>query len=163
MQGLKMDDAGIQLLQALQNWQRELHVDTTRVSLTEWRHWLAQQLDGHTFLDVTIDSPVLLTHLAATRWRSFDAVLMLGCDAAHLPGTDNSGRWFNDAVRTTLGLPTREVYLAQQRDDLLALLAMNDTMLVTWQASKSGEANLLPVFRNATCLARVGLWRRSND
>ncbi|MEQ1584095.1 MAG: PD-(D/E)XK nuclease family protein [Candidatus Nitrotoga sp.] len=143
VQGLKMDDAGIQLLQALQNWQRELHVDTTRVSLTEWRHWLAQQLDGHTFLDVTIDSPVLLTHLAATRWRSFDAVLMLGCDAAHLPGTDNSGRWFNDAVRTTLGLPTREVYLAQQRDDLQALLAMNDTMLVTWQASKSGEANLL--------------------
>ncbi|MDP1638043.1 MAG: PD-(D/E)XK nuclease family protein [Candidatus Nitrotoga sp.] len=143
VQGLKMDDAGIQLLHALQNWQRELHVDTTRVSLTEWRHWLAQQLDEHTFLDVTIDSPVLLTHLAATRWRSFDAVLMLGCDAAHLPGTGDSGRWFNDAVRTTLGLPTREVYLAQQRDDLLALLAMNDTILVTWQASKSGEANLL--------------------
>ncbi|CAH1903669.1 PDDEXK_1 domain-containing protein [Candidatus Nitrotoga sp. HW29] len=143
VQGLKLDDAGIQLLQALQNWQRELHGDTTRVSLTEWRHWLAQQLDEHTFRDLSIDSPVLLTHLAAMRWRSFDAVLMLGCDAAHLPGTDNSGRWFNDAVRTTLGLPTREVYLAQQRDDLLALLAMNDTVLVTWQASKSGEANLL--------------------
>lgn len=143
VQGLKTDDAGIQLLQALQNWQRELHVDTTRVSLTEWRHWLAQQLDEHTFRDLSIDSQVVLTHLAATRWRSFDAVLLLGCDAAHLPGTDNSGRWFNDAVRTTLGLPTRELYLAQQRDDLLALLAMNDTILVTWQASKSGEANLL--------------------
>lgn len=143
VQGLNLDDAGIQLLQALQNWQHELHADTTRVSLTEWRHWLAQQLDGHTFRDLTIASPVVLTHLAATRWRSFDAVLMLGCDAAHLPSTDNSGQWFNDAVRATLGLPTREVNLAQQRDDLLALLAMNDTMLVTWQASKSGEANLL--------------------
>ncbi|RFC36680.1 MAG: ATP-dependent helicase/nuclease subunit B [Candidatus Nitrotoga sp. SPKER] len=142
-QGLKTDDAGLQLLQVLQNWQRELHADTTRVSLTEWRHWLAQQLDEDTFRDVSIDSPVLLTHLAATRWRSFDAVLMLGCDAAHLPGADNSGRWFNDAVRTTLGLPTREVNLAQQRDDLLALLVMNDTVLVTWQTSKSGEANLL--------------------
>jgi len=143
VQGLKMDDAGIQLLQALQNWQRELHVDATRVSLTEWRHWLAQQLDEHTFRDLSIDSPVLLTHLAATRWRSFDAVLMLGCDAAHLPGTDNSGRWFNDAVRTTLGLPTREVHVAEQRDDLLALLTMNDTILVTWQASKSSEENML--------------------
>ncbi|CAH1206973.1 PDDEXK_1 domain-containing protein [Candidatus Nitrotoga sp. BS] len=143
VQGLNLDDAGIQLLQALQNWQRELHADTTRVSLTEWRHWLAQQLDGHTFRDLTIDSPVVLTHLAATRWRSFDAVLMLGCDAAHLPSTDSSGQWFNDAVRATLGLPTHEVNLAQQRDDLLALLAMNDTMLITWQASKSGEANLL--------------------
>jgi ATP-dependent helicase/nuclease subunit B len=143
LQGLKMDDAGIQLLQALQNWQHELYADTTRVSLAEWRHWLAQQLDEHTFFDATIDSPVLLTHLAATRWRSFDAVLMLGCDAAHLPGTNSSERWFNDAVRAALGLPTREVYLAQQRDDLLALLAMNDTILVTWQTSKSGEANLL--------------------
>ncbi|MEO6423027.1 MAG: PD-(D/E)XK nuclease family protein, partial [Candidatus Nitrotoga sp.] len=141
--GLKMDDAGIQLLQLLQNWQRELHADTTRVSLTEWRHWLAQQLDAHTFRDLTIDSPVLLTHLAATRWRTFDAVLILGCDATHLPSTDSSGRWFNDAVRTTLGLQTREVHLAQQHDDLLALLAMNDTILVTWQASKSGEENLL--------------------
>ncbi|MDQ3267459.1 MAG: PD-(D/E)XK nuclease family protein [Pseudomonadota bacterium] len=143
VQGLKTDDAGVQLLQALQNWQRELHIDATRVSLTEWRHWLAQQLDEHTFRDLSIDSPVLLTHLAATRWRSFDAVLLLGCDAAHLPGTDNCGRWFNDAVRTTLGLPTREVSLVQQRDDLLALLVMNDTVLVTWQASKSGEKNLL--------------------
>src|SRR5665811_2022628 len=44
---------------------------------------------------------------------------------------------------STLGLPTRETHLAQQRDDLLALLAMNDTVLATWQASKSGEKNLL--------------------
>ncbi|MEJ1959050.1 MAG: PD-(D/E)XK nuclease family protein [Nitrosomonadales bacterium] len=35
------------------------------------------------------------------------------------------------------------MHLARQRDDLLALLAMNYTVLVTWQASKSGEMNLL--------------------
>ena len=86
---------------------------------------------------------MLLTHLVATRWRSFDAVLLLGSDAAHLPSTDNGSVWFNDAVRATLGLPTREANLAQQRDDLLALLAMNDTVLATWQDHKSGEKNLL--------------------
>jgi ATP-dependent helicase/nuclease subunit B len=143
LQGLAADDAGAQLLQALQTWQQELAADNTRFSRAEWRHWLAQQLDAHTFHDSSIDSPVLLTHLAATRWRSFDAVLLLGCDAAHLPSTDNGSVWFNDAVRNTLGLPTREVKLAQQRDDLLALLAMNDAVLATWQASKSGEKNLL--------------------
>jgi ATP-dependent helicase/nuclease subunit B len=142
-QGLAADEAGAQLLQALQTWQQELAANNTRFSRTEWRHWLAQQLDAHTFRDSAIDSPVLLTHLAATRWRSFDAVLLLGSDAVHLPSTDNGSVWFNDAVRNTLGLPTREVHLAQQRDDLLALLAMNDTVLVTWQASKSGEQNLL--------------------
>jgi ATP-dependent helicase/nuclease subunit B len=143
LQGLAADEAGAQLLQALYTWQQELAADNTRFSRAEWRRWLAQQLDAHTFRDTSIDSPVLLTHLAATRWRSFDAVLLLGADAAHLPGTDNGSLWFNDAVRSTLGLPTRENHLAQQRDDLLALLAMNDTVLATWQSSKSGEKNLL--------------------
>ena len=142
-QGLATDAAGAQLLQVLQTWPQELAADGTRFSRTEWRHWLAQQLDAHTFRDAAIDSPVLLTHLAAMRWRSFDAVLLLGADASHLPGTDNGCVWFNDAVRNTLGLPTRANQLAQQRDDLLALLAMNDTVLATWQASKNGERNLL--------------------
>ncbi|KXS33802.1 MAG: putative superfamily I helicase fused with RecB family exonuclease [Candidatus Gallionella acididurans] len=143
LQGLAADEAGAQLLQALHTGQQELAADNTRFSRAEWRRWLAQQLDAHTFRDTSIDSPVLLTHLAATRWRSFDAVLLLGADAAHLPGTDNGSLWFNDAVRSTLGLPTRENHLAQQRDDLLGLLAMNDTVLATWQSSKSGEKNLL--------------------
>ncbi len=143
LQGLAADEAGMQLLQALQTWQQELAKDNTRFSRAEWRHWLAQQLDAHTFRDSSIDSPVLLTHLAAARWRSFDAVLLLGGDASHLPSTNNGSVWFNDAVRNTLGLPAREAHLARQRDDLLALLAMNGTVLVTWQASKNGEKNLL--------------------
>ena len=40
-------------------------------------------------------------------------------------------------------VPVRAVYRTQQRDDLLCLLALNTTVLATWQASKSGEANLL--------------------
>lgn len=143
LQGLAADAAGAQLLQALQTWQQELAADTTRFSRAEWRHWLAQQLDENTFSDQSIDSPVLLTSLTSTRWRSFDAVLLLGCDDTHLPTTDNGSVWFNDTVRSTLGLPTRAVKIAQQRDDLLALLAMNDTVLVTWQSSKNGEKNLL--------------------
>jgi ATP-dependent helicase/nuclease subunit B len=142
-QGLGADIAGAQLLQVLETWQQELVNDNTRFTRAEWRHWLAQQLDAHTFCDAAIDSSVLITHLAATRWRCFDAVLMLGSDATHLPSTDSGSMWFNDAVRGSLGLPTRENHLAQQRDDLLALLAMNGTVLATWQASKSGEKNLL--------------------
>jgi ATP-dependent helicase/nuclease subunit B len=141
-QGLAADEAGAQLLQKLHTWQQELEHDATRFSRAEWRHWLAQQLDANTFSDLSIDSPVSITSLTATRWRGFDAVLLLGADASHLPGTDNGSVWFNDAVRAALGLPTREAQLARQRDDLLALLLMNDTVLATWQASKNGEQNL---------------------
>ncbi len=141
--GLAADAAGVQMLQSVHTWQQELAADGIRYSRGEWRHWLALQLDAVTWRDASIDSPVLITHLAATRWRKFDAVLILGCDAGHLPSADNVAVWFNDAVRDTLGLPVRAVYRAQQRDDLLALLVMNDTVLATWQASKNGVANLL--------------------
>jgi len=144
--GLQQDDAGLQLMRALDNWKQELHGDAGRYRFDEWRRWLAQQLDTETFRDSSIDSPVRFTHLAATRWRSFDAVLVLGCDAGNLPSAGDGGRWFNDAVRSTLGLPTRAFHAVRQHDDLRALLAMNDEVLVTWQKEQNGEARLLSPF-----------------
>jgi len=144
--GLQQDDAGQQLLRALDSWQQELADDTGRYRFNEWRRWLAQQLDTETFRDSSIESDVRFTHLAATRWRAFDAVLLLGCDADHLPSVADGGRWFNDAVRSALNLPTRSTHAARQRDDLRALLAMNDCVLVTWQKEQNGEARLLSPF-----------------
>ncbi len=144
--GLQQDDAGQQLLHALDAWHRELKDDGGRYAFTEWRRWLAQQLDTETYRDTGIDSPVCFTHLAATRWRAFDAVLLLGCDADHLPGMVDGGRWFNDAVRAALNLPTRGRRAARQRDDLHALLALNDCVLATWQKEQDGEARLLSPF-----------------
>ena len=136
------DAAGQQLLQLLGQWREELQNDATKCSFSEWKRWLSQQLDLNTFRDMSVESPVLFTHLAATRWRSFDAVLLLGCDAQHLPAPGNS-LWFNDAVRAALGLPLSQMLRDAVRDDLLGLLALNDEVLVTWQARKNGETNLL--------------------
>ena len=136
------DAAGQQLLQLLGQWRDELKQDTTRCSFAEWKRWLSQQLDLNTFRDMSVESSVLFTHLAATRWRSFDAVLLLGCDAQHLPAPSNN-LWFNDAVRAALGLPLSSVQRDVARDDLLGLLTLNDEVLVTWQARKNGEPNLL--------------------
>ncbi|MFZ2301049.1 MAG: PD-(D/E)XK nuclease family protein [Gallionella sp.] len=141
--GLQQDDAGQQLLRSLDTRQQELAGDGGRYAFGEWRRWLAQQFDTQTYRDSSIDSPVRFTHLAATRWRAFDAVLLLGCDADHLPSVADGGRWFNDAVRAALNLPTRVTHAARQRDDLLALLALNDCVLVTWQKDKNGEQGLL--------------------
>jgi ATP-dependent helicase/nuclease subunit B len=144
--GLQQDDAGQQLLRALEVWQQELANDQGQYRYTEWRRWLAQQLDTQTYRDSSIDSPVRFTHLAATRWRAFDAVLLLGCDAGHLPSVADGGRWFNDAVRSSLNLPTRSTHATRQRDDLQALLTLNDCVLVTWQKEQDGEARLLSPF-----------------
>jgi len=144
--GLQQDDAGQQLLRALEEWQDEISGDQGQYRYSEWRRWLAQQLDTQNYLDRGIESSVRLTHLTATRWRAFDAVLLLGCDADHLPSIVDGGRWFNDAVRGNLNLPTRSTHAARQRDDLLALLTLNDCVLVTWQKEQDGEARLLSPF-----------------
>jgi ATP-dependent helicase/nuclease subunit B len=141
--GLQRDDAGAKLLVALATWQKELAGDEGSYRFTEWRRWLAQQLDTQTYRDSSIDSTVRFTELKATRWRTFDAVLLLGCDADHLPSISDGGRWFNDAVRNSLNLPTRATHAARQRDDLLALLGLNDCVLVTWQKDRDGEEVLL--------------------
>ncbi|MEQ1589871.1 MAG: hypothetical protein ABL902_05910, partial [Gallionella sp.] len=70
--GLSQDDAGQQLLRALETWRQELAQDPGRYAFHEWRRWLAQQLDTQTYQDSGIDSTVRFTHLAATRWRAFD-------------------------------------------------------------------------------------------
>ncbi|MDD2775574.1 MAG: PD-(D/E)XK nuclease family protein [Gallionella sp.] len=141
--GWARDAAGQQLLQLLKQWADDLKDNGTRLSFGEWRRWLSQQLDANTFRDMTIESPVRFTHLAATRWRQFDAVLLVGCDATHLPAPLNVGQWFNDGVRATLGLPVSAVQQHQVRDDLFGLLAMNDTVLATWQSTQNGDINLL--------------------
>lgn len=143
VQGWQQDAAGQQLLQLFALWQEELVDDSATFSFSEWRSWLTQQLDLNTCRDVSVDSPVLFTHLPATRWRSFDAVLLLGSDAAHLPAPVDAGQWFNDAVRISLGLPHSGAQQDKARDDLLSLLALNDCVLVTWQAARSAEPNLL--------------------
>jgi ATP-dependent helicase/nuclease subunit B len=144
--GLAADAAGAQLLQALDGWRAELAEDTGRYRYAEWRRWLAQQLDTQTYLDTGMESTVRFTHLIGARWRAFDAVLLLGCDAGHLPSVADGGRWFNDGVRGSLGLPTRAMHAARQRDDLYALLNLNDTVLVTWQKERDGEEWLLSPF-----------------
>jgi len=141
--GLQQDAAGQQLLKTLEARQQDLSSDQGQYLFAEWRQWLSQELDTQTYCDTGIDSSVRFTHLAATRWRCFDAVLLLGCDTDHLPGKSDGGRWFNDSVRFALDLPTRSDHTARQRDDLLALLAMNDSVLVTWQKDRNGEVGLL--------------------
>jgi len=143
---LQQDAAGAQLLNLLATWQQELAADKGHYRFAEWRRWLAQQLDVETFRDSGIESSVRLTHLAATRWRAFDAVILLGCDASHLPSVPDGGRWFNDAVRSSLDLPTRSTHTARQHDDLMALLALNEHVLVTWQQEQNGEVRLLSPF-----------------
>lgn len=141
--GLAADSAGSQLLELIDRLGRELADDSLDVSFTDWRRWLARQLEAATFRDRAIESPVVFTNLAATQLRRFDAVLLLGCDAAHLPGPDPVAMFFNQGVRAELKLPTWSERVREMEEQLAALIASCETVVVTWQRMLRGEENLL--------------------
>ncbi len=141
--GLRHDQAGEQVLRLLDGLLHELTPDTTPFRYAEWRQWLNQQLEAAVFRDDSITSPVVFTHLAACRLRHFDAAIIAGADAAHLPGQGRESVFFNQAVRTQLGLPDRCTALASERQDLISLLSCVPEVWVTWQARRNGEPNPL--------------------
>ncbi len=154
--GLEADPAGEQLLELLAGLRRELAGNDTAFSFVEWRRWLARELESATFHDRSIESPVLFTYLAATRLRSFDAVLICGCDAQHLPGPDPVYRVFNQGVRAELGLPTRADELRAIETQLAALIAGSGEVLITWQRQVEGERNLFsPLLDRLLALERL--------
>src|SRR6185295_274985 len=141
--GLFADSAGEQLLDLFESLRRDLEGDPLRIDFREWRRWLSRQLEAATFRDRAIESPVVFTTLAATQLRSFDAVLILGADAAHLPGPDPVSRFFNQGVRGELGLSTWAERVHEMEDQLAALIAATDSTVVTWQRMLGGDENLL--------------------
>ena len=161
--GLAADAAGEQLLELFNGLARDLEGDPLRVDFGEWRRWLARQLEAATFRDRAIDSPVVFTTLAATRLRSFDAVLILGADAAHLPGPDPVSPFFNQGVRAELALPTWAERVREMEDQIAALIAATDSTVVTWQRMVGGDENLLaPAFERLDALHRLA-WATGLD
>jgi hypothetical protein len=70
-----------------------------------------------------VDSPVVMVSLAATTLRPFDAALLIGADAQHLPAAAGELLFMSNAVRAELGLATAERELRAQAAQLAALLA----------------------------------------
>lgn len=137
---LAADTAGRQLLHLLETLGREVSAHPAAYPWSEWREWLAQRLEQCTFRDTDIVSPVRLIPLQDARLRDFQAALLIGADAAHLPPRDGQAL-FNDALRRELGLPTTEQRHGELRGALDELLCQVPEVLCTWQAWSGSEAN----------------------
>lgn len=144
--GLARDSAGSELIGLLARRAAEIEADGTRFAFPEWRTWFNRELEAETYRDAAIASPVMFTGLAQSRLRDFDAVIVAGADAAHLPGRMRVGPFLNEPVRSELKLPTVHERTAREREDLALLLATVPAVLVTWQAEKDAEPNLLSPF-----------------
>ncbi len=134
------DPVGAQLHDLLRGLRHDLARDATPYTFRQWHAWLDSELDRNTFSAREIDSPIRLTHLNAARLRDFEAVAILGADAAHLPPESSSGP-LSDTARQELGLPGRRQARERVRDALMDLLGDTKDILITWQRQKNGEPN----------------------
>ncbi|EJM98585.1 PD-(D/E)XK nuclease family protein [Herbaspirillum sp. YR522] len=110
-------------------------------TFAEWRALLNLRLDATSCTPPITDRRVVMLPLNGARLRHFDAVLVLGADAAHLPSPPQETLFFSNAVRRELGLVTRAERQRQQLRDLTELLCVNPEVVLCWQSQQNGEPN----------------------
>ncbi len=136
--GLAHDAAGKGLLEHFANAQRDVATSRVNLSMSEFTDWLRSQMESARFRDQSIDSPVVVTSLEATRYRQFEAVLLIGAAAGNLPGKPADSGIFNQSVRRSLGLSTFSDELQTITHDLFGLLARSPACWISWQGSGNG-------------------------
>lgn len=136
------DQAGRQWLEWLQMRQGELAAEGLRFRFAAWRIWFNRQMDAVLFRDESVDSPVIMTHLAAMRLRSFEAVILIGADNEHLAPAVAPGWLTHAGVRRELGLPGLEVERRRLREDLAMLILSSGESVLAWQSQQRDEARL---------------------
>ncbi len=136
---LEADSVGQVVLTALQQLHDALIGSGLRLELAEFRALLAHSFEEHSTGERSLRSPVLMTTLAATRLRRFDAALLIGADADRLPARGSSAGLLAGAVRQELGLPSDAQRLSEQGLDLAALLALTPCVAATWRYRRDEE------------------------
>ena len=140
-QALERDAAGAQVVELLESIAADCAPRTQEFSFAEWRSFVGMQLESTSFIPEDTDRRVAMLTLNGARLRSFDAVLVLGCDAEHLPSQAGESLFFANGVRRELGLDTRDVLQLRQLRDFAALLCSNAEVVLSWQAQRNGEPN----------------------
>jgi ATP-dependent helicase/nuclease subunit B len=153
--GLAADPVGRAVLAELDGLQLETETSATATTRDEFRALVAARLEQAAYVDRNVESPVVLVSLAATALRRFDAVALIGSDAAHLPTAEDDLLFLPNAVRAELGLPTAEAAVLSQTAQLAALLASRPRVLAAWRAQVGDEPNALsPLLQRLQFVAR---------
>ncbi|HYC43291.1 MAG TPA: PD-(D/E)XK nuclease family protein [Noviherbaspirillum sp.] len=138
---LQVDAAGIQVVTLLDLLAQDCDGMHHLFSFPEWRAFLSLQLESAPFVPPESDRRVVMLQLSGAPLRSFDAVLMVGADADHLPSQSTETLFFANTVRRELGLETREMRQRVQMRDFAELLIANPEVVLSWQSYRNGEPN----------------------
>ncbi len=117
-----------------------------RLSLATFTAWLAQVLEAGSFVPPhPAQEQVVILPLSQLWGRTPAAVVLPGCDEAHLAASpDQPGSW-TASQRVLLGLPSRE-RLAQVSADAWQIALGSPYVDILWRASDGGETVMPSIF-----------------
>lgn len=141
-QGFAGDAAGQRVLEELAGMARAADGDAPALNWREWRTWLGRTLERAVFRE-PVRGGIALLSLADCATGEYDAVLVAGADAEHMPGRAHAHPFFNDGVREQLGLETWPEQRALQALRFRRALALAPHRVVTW-ARERAQAERLP-------------------
>ena len=155
------DAAGQQMTSLLDQLRQDCAAVGQSFTFVEWRAFVNLQLESTTFETEQHDQRVIMLPLNGARLRQFDAVMMVGCDAGHLPSQPQEQLFFTNAVRRECGLITREQRQIQQLRDFAELLSTNPEIILSYQSKTGDEDNPVSpwIERLNLCLLQSGLPR----
>ncbi|WP_438978794.1 PD-(D/E)XK nuclease family protein [Polynucleobacter sp.] len=141
-QSLEKDSAGKQLLELLETFDFDVEHQQIAMRLNEWLSLLKTVIEESSYEEMGVSAAATLSilPLSSTRFREFEAVVMVGCDEQQLPAFSEPPLFFSDALNRLLGGSSIEAQFVQQARDLSQLLTSFPSVDLLWQSkSKSGE------------------------
>lgn len=138
-EALAADKAGAQVMEMLEKLARDCERLDQRFTLSEWRVLVDLQMEQTVFTAPREDRRVMMVPLNGSTLREFDAAIVVGADAEHLPSRPAEQLFFANAVRRELGLETRESRQRQQLREFASLLLSCPEVVLSWQARRDGD------------------------
>ena len=138
-QSLAEDRAGQRLLEVLEELQQAAGYSSVPLEWSEFRNWLGRNLERASFRLPPSSSPVHLLTLEQSRLQRFAATIIAGCSRDHMPGSPVSHAFFNQRVRSALGLPTWSQTVAVKLHHFCRVLHSAEHLLLTCHSERDGE------------------------
>jgi len=108
IQRLDEDDAGQQLLQEIHQMKQAAHYSDIKIDWLAFRNWLGQTLERFNFKPRHDADNVKLVTLTSSELYTFDGLIFASAEQDHFPPRSKQSPFFNDAVRSALGIPTSQ-------------------------------------------------------
>lgn len=140
LSSLREDDAGKQILNALEASLRAIHGNNIKLSWTECRQWLRDLFEHNYFVPNQIDPRVTLCGFDHLDHSEFTAVIVAGVEQTRLHNTASNRTFFNEKVRKELGLQTTSENEAINYIRFRQLLEQSEHVLLSAETENHGEA-----------------------